>query len=348
MSSPTGSRRRRIGYSMWGFLGNGVLDTPDGSRAYRRSFIDRLRAGGHEIVVLQRNRDRLEAADGFGTAYRWDMGLPALDAIIFEWRWALPGRNTTPCGSPGHTCDLHRQTELLDWYTRRRRTPTLIWDLDRQMPADDPLRALANVVVGEFGVLTTPGARRLVCPVPDELLHAADAKNLAKRVRELSLVYVGNQYDRDEHFGRFFAPAAQYVSHVVAGKWPRTQAWPHVTFTGRIAYREVERVHGRALATVLLLPERYWQVGHMTSRWWEALVAGCLPLVPAEVHGADAYLPRELHVADGCQVVDRLTWLRSITGTREHVDLLAACLARLEPFRCSTVARTALRLLEDL
>jgi hypothetical protein len=77
--------------------------------------------------------------------------------------------------------------------TCERQTPTLIWDLDRQLPADDPLRAVPNAAVGEFALLTTPGARRLSCPVPDELVDAADAKRLARRIRELPLVYVGNQ-----------------------------------------------------------------------------------------------------------------------------------------------------------
>lgn len=339
----------RIGYSMWGFLGHGVVDTPDGSRAYRRSFLDRLRAEGCDIVLLQRNRDLVEAGDDVGGGYRWEpLGFPKLDALVVEWRWPLPGRNTSPCGSAGHTCDLHRQTELVDWYTRQHATPTLIWDLDRRLPADDPLRALANVAVGEFALLTTPGAQQLACPVPDERLDAADATQLARRRREVPLVYVGNQYDRDDHFDRFFAPAAALVRHQVAGKWTHTQAWPHVQFTGRAAYPDVERLHRHALATVLLAPERYWRVGHMTSRWWEALLAGCIPLLPARMCGADRFLPRDLHVNDGQDVIDRLAWLRGIAATREHAQLLAACLARLEPLRCSTIARQALGILEDL
>jgi hypothetical protein len=339
----------RIGYSMWGFLGSGVVDTPDGSRAYRKPFLDKLRAEGHDIVLLQRNRDALEGGEDFSDSYRWDpSGFPRLDSVIFEWRWPLPGRNTTPCATPGHTCDLHRQADLIDRYTHECGTPTLIWDLDRQLPADDPLRAMPNVAVGEFAILTTPGARRLACPVPDKLLDRADATQLTRMVREVPLVYVGNQYDRDDHFDRLFAPAAELVRHQVAGKWTRTEAWPHVEFTGRAAFHDVDRLHRKALATVLLLPERYWRVGHMTSRWWEALLAGCIPLVPTDMRGADLYLPRDLHVTDGQDVIDRLAWLRGLAGSSQHADLLAACLARLEPFRCSTIAREALAILEDL
>lgn len=139
----------RIGYSMWGFLGDGIVDTPDGARAYRRAFIDGLVSVGHEVVLLQINRDLYEAGEDLRDRHHWHMGFPELDALIFEWRWPLLGRNTTRCGTLGHTCDLHRQTELFDQYTRAG-TPTLVWDLDRRLPADDPCRRLPNIVVGEF------------------------------------------------------------------------------------------------------------------------------------------------------------------------------------------------------
>lgn len=51
----------RIGYSCWGFLGPGVTDTPDGARSYRRPFLDALAAAGFEVVLLQVNRDLIEA-----------------------------------------------------------------------------------------------------------------------------------------------------------------------------------------------------------------------------------------------------------------------------------------------
>jgi hypothetical protein len=44
----------RIGYSFWGFLGNGITDTPDGGRSSRRRpSVDALAARRHDIVFLQ-------------------------------------------------------------------------------------------------------------------------------------------------------------------------------------------------------------------------------------------------------------------------------------------------------
>jgi hypothetical protein len=75
---------------------------------------DGLIGAGHDIVFLQRNRDLDEGGHDLRDAYRWEAGLPGIDALFLEWRWPIPGRSTTRCGSSGHTCDLHRQDELVD------------------------------------------------------------------------------------------------------------------------------------------------------------------------------------------------------------------------------------------
>ncbi|BFO15513.1 hypothetical protein SHKM778_19010 [Streptomyces sp. KM77-8] len=164
----------KIGYSFWGFLGNGVTDTPDGGRSHRRPFIDALLARGHDIVFLQADRDRLEAGDDLGDAYTFDDGTPAIDALFLEWRWAIPGRNTTMCGSEGHTCDLHRQAQLINHYTVRHQVPTVIWDKDRTLRAESVWRRTAHTRVCEAALAPTPGAHSLLFPVAEDLLARAD------------------------------------------------------------------------------------------------------------------------------------------------------------------------------
>ncbi|CAG7651250.1 glycosyltransferase family protein [Actinacidiphila bryophytorum] len=324
----------RIGYSFWGFLGPGVTDTPDGGRSHRRPLVDGLLGRGHEIVFLQADRDRTEAGDDLGGAYVFDAGFPDVEVLFLEWRWAIEGRNTTPCGSPGHTCDLHRQADLLMHYAQRA-VPVVIWDKDRQLSGDDPWRRTPGVTVCEAALGPTAGAHRLLFPVDDALLDAAAPAALAAQPRPVGLGYVGNQYDRDEAFDAFFAPAARTVPHVVGGKWPRTSAWPHVTFLGRVPFAEVHHIYGRSLATVLLLPERYAAAGQMTQRIFEAVLAGCLPLAPADIRGVETFVPRSLIVRDGDDVARHVETLRALAGSREHVELLAACLERLDVFRLS-------------
>lgn len=324
-----------IGYSCWGFLGDGVINTPDGSRSYRRPVLDELQAAGHRVTLLQRNRDLHEAGVDQRDQFAFSEKFPDdLDVLMLEWRWPLPGRNTTACDAPGHTCDLHRQTELLGAYTFRG-LPTVIWDLDRRLPADAPIRQRPNVRVCEFATRPNPGAATVLCPVPDAQLDAMDPYALARLPRPLSLVYVGNQYDRDDHFATFFAPAAAYLEHEVAGKWTRTEPWPHVNFTGRCAFPEVEQFHRGALATVLLAPERYRTAGHITQRIFEAVLAGCIPLMPADVVDGERFVPAGLVVADAADVVARVEMLQRIHGTEAHGDLLWRCRRRLDQMRLS-------------
>jgi hypothetical protein len=325
----------KIGYSCWGFLGNGITDTPDGGRSHRRPLIDELIARGHDIVLLQADRDRLEADDDLGGAYVFDDGLPDIDVLFLEWRWPIPGRNTTGCRSPGHTCDLHRQAELLRDYTVGRTTPTVIWDKDRKLRSDSIWRRYPHVAVCEAALEPLPGAHRLLFPVADELLDNADPNALARKHRPVSLTYIGNQYDRDDAFDQYFAPAAACLDHRVGGKWPDTARWPHITFLGRIPFPDVTRRYGESLATVLLLPERYVATGQMTQRIFEAVTAGCVAFAPADIAHADRFVPGELIVTSASEVVRCVTKLRGIAGTEQHADLIAACLARLELFRLS-------------
>ncbi|MFJ6635808.1 hypothetical protein ACIQMR_31075 [Streptomyces sp. NPDC091376] len=338
----------KIGYSFWGFLGNGVTDTPDGGRSHRRPFIDALIAHGHDIVFLQADRDRLEAGEDLGGAYTFDDGVPHIDALFLEWRWAIPGRNTTMCGSEGHTCDLHRQAQLINHYTVRHQTPTVIWDKDRTLRAESVWRTTSHTRVCEAALAPTHGAHSLLFPVAENLLTQADPVALAAQRRDLVLGYVGNQYDRDEPFDRFFAPAAARVAHLVAGKWTETDRWPHVHFLGRIPFEAAAGVYGRSLATVLMLPERYAAVGQMTQRIFEAVLAGCLPLAPADIRYVNRFVPDELVVRSGRDVIKRLSHLREIAGTQQHADLIAACVDRLRLFGLSKQVDTLESLLHGL
>jgi hypothetical protein len=209
-----------------------------------------------------------------------------------------------------------------------------------------PLRSLAQVTVCEPALAPSPGAISLLFPVADDALDSANPKALAAMPRPLPLVYVGNQYDRDAAFTEFFAPAAARHRHRVAGKWPSTAPWPGVNFTGRIAFSDVRPLYESALATILLLPDRYARAGQMTQRIIESVLAGCLPLTPAGLPFAQAFTPEPLHVFSGHHAADRIARIQAIAGTAEHAGLIADCLSRLDIFRLSrqlTVIDTVLQ-----
>src|SRR5438309_799432 len=121
----------RIGYSFWGFLGKGVLDTPDGGRSHRRVLVDGLRQHGGDLIFLQRNRDSLDAGELASDEHAWSAGFPDISLLFLEWRWPIQGRNfqVSP-DSDLYTPDWDRQQALLDHYCINARTPTIIWDKD--------------------------------------------------------------------------------------------------------------------------------------------------------------------------------------------------------------------------
>ena len=246
----------RIGYSFWGFLGPGITDTPDGGRSHRRPLIDGLTAAGHDLVFLQRNRDLEEAGHDLRAtlrlarrAARDRRAVPGM-AVAATWpqhhQMRQPRAHLRPAPSGRARRALHGRAQ------GSRRSS---WDKDLRLEPRSPLRSLPSVAVCEAALEPSPGADSLLFPVADTALDCADPVSLAAMPRPLPLVYAGNQYDRDEAFSMFFAPAAARYTHRVAGKWTRTSDWPHVNFTGRCTFPEVRELHESALATVLLLPD---------------------------------------------------------------------------------------------
>lgn len=324
----------RIGYSCWGFLGPGVTDTPDGGRSHRRTLVDAMITAGHDLVFLQANRDLTEAGTDLRGTYHWEEhALPDIDLLFLEWRWRIPGRNTVPCGHPNHTCDVHRQEQLLKYYTNQG-LPTILWDKDQQLPADSAVRRNHAVTVAEPALHPSPGAHSLLFPVADDVLDAFDPTRAAAGSRPWPLVYVGNQYGRDAAFDAYFAPAAARHPHKVAGKWTSTHRWPHVRFRGRIPFTAVDAMYRCAVSTVLLLPERYVRRGQMTQRLFESTLAGCIPLAPTDIRSVDRFVPSALQVTTGAETTERVAHLTAATND-ERAELLAACAARLELFRAS-------------
>jgi hypothetical protein len=260
----------------------------------------------------------------------------AIDALFLEWRWPVPGRSTTKMRQPRSHLRPPPPRRARRTLHGRAQYP------DGHLGQGPEIRTRIAIAVATWrrrlrgtALKPSPGADSLLFPVADTALDLADRVSLAAMPRPLPLAYAGNQYDRDEAFSRFFAPAATRCRHRVAGKWTRTASWPHVNFTGRCTFPEVRELHESALATVLLLPGRYARAGQMTQRLFEAVLAGCLPITPGTLPFASAFTPPTLHAATGDQVADRISELLGIAGTARHAALIADCLGKLDIFRLS-------------
>ena len=264
----------RIGYSFWGFLGTGVTDTPDGGpqpphASHRRPASRR----GHDIVFLQTDRDLPEAGDDSADRYTWDDGFPDIDVLFLEWRWPIPGRNTTavrrarphlrpaPAARAAQTTTRHDRgahhrlgqgPHTAGRRPARARRPTS----SSARPRCTQARARPPCCSPSPTPRWTPPTRCIWPAAPDT---AAGLRRQPVRPRR-----------RLRHLLR---PGRRGHRHLVAGKWTRHGRWPHVRFIGRIPFDEVADSTA-ALATMLLLPDRYAASGQMTQRIFEAVLAG--------------------------------------------------------------------------
>ena len=240
----------RIGYSFWGFLGPGITDTPDGGRSHRRTLIDGLIAAGHDIVFLQANRDLREAGH--------DLRRPLpLGRRAARDRRAVPGMALADPRPQHHAVRQPRATPAT--CTARPNCsattppgaalPTILWDKDRQLPAADPLRAHAA---------TSPSARPRCTPAPGAVPPAVPRRRRGPRraptpprwrrcPARSPLVYVGNQYDRDDAFDDVLRARRRVGSRTGSPASGPHAAWPHVNFIGRVPFPEVAAIcTGRA------------------------------------------------------------------------------------------------------
>lgn len=331
-----------LGYSCWGFLGRGVVDTPDGGRSHRLTLLQHLIEGGAEIVMLQKNRDLEEAGEDFsGEGIRFERTLPPLDALFLEYRWPIHGRNTgNSDSSPKYTPDLQRQQELLAHYGGRR-IPILIWDKDQKLP--DAGLTGDNFLLFEPALQPRPGRRRLLFPLDPVRTAAAFASidKYTQRERAIDLMYIGNQYERDESFAEYIdKPAGCLTTKVpIYGNWTKydekysenCRFFPNVCFHPRIHYSRIHDIYSQALTTVLIAPQRYYSSGQYTQRLFESLWGGCIPLTPDCYHGVSDLIIPEFVVQSGDHVVDVLRRLRCLDDEILR-GLLRTQHARLEAF----------------
>lgn len=317
----------RIGYSFWGFLGDYKMDadgnevsSPDGCAAYAWSIVHEAVKRDHEVIPLQFLRDKHalnfvnfdRLFGSFSTEKRQDAithlnimhdqyesfwRMPELDVVLLEWRWPIPGKNCqlNPNGTwwtpADMSQDLLRQTQILHHYTELG-VPVIIWDLDHKLTITDERRWSPAAI---FETSASPRAQHIVRTrvefpfLVDDLLQYATLSPDPKR----KLVYIGNNYERDDVIDQYVAPFAKNHPGEVEfwGKWDKSdQLWPKITYRDRIAMRDFLNVYGTAVACPLLAKRSYLETGFVTPRPVEALLFGTLPIGLNEHLGVHKYV----------------------------------------------------------
>jgi len=337
----------RIGYLFRGFLGDvklaadgSELSTPDGNATYSWTIEHELNRRRHQLIPLGPNLDAPAAAfrgdELFASFSRekrtasyermlmrgWshlsDRRLPELDAVLIEWRWPIPGRNTlVDQRLPGYQTDLERQEEVLREYSERG-TPIVVWDLDHKLTEEDERKWGFDVI--ETSVTPMRDHTRVHPPcLSSELLQF----DIDERMPCHHLGYIGSRYERDETIDRWIAPIAPKGSHRVRfwGKWePADEVktrWPGVLFSGRIGVQGFWDAYSRVATVPILAKQSYYDCGFITPRPAEAVTFGSVPVGLSCHTGVSEYVPKVVSTAS--ELLEYATWVRTISPIRRRV-----------------------------
>lgn len=342
----------RIGYLFRGFLGDVKMDgegnelsTPDGNATYSWSIEHECNRRGYQLIPLGPNLDapaagrlgedlfaafsKQKRAASYERMLRrgWtklsDKTFPDLDALIVEWRWPIPGRNTlADKGKPGYQNDLERQHEVMLHYSDLG-VPIVVWDLDHKLSVAD-IEAWSDAGFAwriiETSVAPRGFANRVEPPfVMSELLQF----DIDERMPSHHLGYIGSRYERDETIDKWIKPISPPRSHRVKfwGKWEPAddvrQRWPGVNFQGRIGVRGFREAYSRVAAVPLLAKQSYYECGFITPRPWEAILFGSHPIGLGEHYGIGQYC--DLVAKDPNELLELATYLRTMSSVRRRV-----------------------------
>lgn len=345
--------RIKLGYSCWGFLGKGIIDTPDGGRSHRYTLITELISRGVDIVMLQKDRDLLETGENFSNEHlKFRSDLPKIDALFLEYRWKIPGRNyEVNKADKEYAPDFDRQSELLDYY-KLKGIPILIWDKDQKLSNKEI--KIKNSIIFEPALSPRFKRKSLLFPLNKKMTERAIKKvnNYSQSNRSIQLVYIGNQYERDKSFEKYIdLPAGLLNIHAsVYGNWTKyldkygenLKDFPNIEFKGMISFNKVYNLYSKSLMTVLIAPDIYYKTGHYTQRLFECLWNLCIPVVPREYKFCKKVIIKEWIVSssnDVVRVIDKL----NKQGVNEIKELFKKQFGLLKLFDADQQAKKIIR-----
>ena len=363
----------RIAYSAWGFVGDGVIDSPDGGRLTRSLFIENLIKAGHEIIWVQQNRDVDEHREPLFDANKhydneqwntlcklqYSKYTPDIDILFVEWRWRIPGRNCeVDITSDKYTPDLDRQKLLIDYYASIN-VKIIIWDKDEKMTEQDesyicqkrysynrswyPNNECVILSPALFPQSYIIERKTLLFPCNLDKIRGTQLNN-----QSILVGYVGSQYERDEQIYKYINPVSfKYPEGVVfAGNWmkypelaKRNQInFPCINFKDRLLPKDMGQVYSYCMTCVLLCKSNYANHGHITQRIHEVASFGSIGIGLKEQDGIDKFIIKENIISDAYDLIERLGQLKHMNRPKRQ-DILDQQIEMLDPFDIKNVMK---------
>ncbi|HTJ49418.1 MAG TPA: hypothetical protein VL443_08210 [Cyclobacteriaceae bacterium] len=326
--------KTRIGYGFYGFMAderwkNGAqVSSPDGSSLHVFSIVNEFLNNDYQVHKLFPNRDKpfldhlakmntseKEAFKSFSQEKRYrayknfidtqytfgdnsiEVDLPDVDIVLLEWRMQTK-RNVLPMSDPDFDPDLMIQDMLIDHYSRKG-VPIIALDLDYKMTPEDDARV---------DYVLELGFKRGEEHHYDIPFDVTELNQFQQEQPERKIVYVGNRYDRDDAFQKFFGTGygtsgREKIFYDIYGNWLEGEKdskirWPHIRFHHRAQPKEFHTLYKNSVATPLILKDEYNEHGFMTVRIIETLLFGSIPLLPSDFKSPITYVPKNLVIDD--------------------------------------------------
>ena len=142
-----------------------------------------------------------------------------------------------------------------------------------------------------------------------------------------NLVYVGNRYERDWCIDKYIPETLEKCT--VYGNWKEAgrdseSKWPLINFGARLQTKEMYKVYGDSVCTILLAKEEYCTYGFMTARLIESIFYGTVPLFIDEygentIKKFAGIYSELLTVTDKQDVVDAVKYFENNSFERRRV-----------------------------
>lgn len=96
-----------------------------------------------------------------------------------------------------------------------------------------------------------------------------DLASYDKNSKSIDLVYIGNQYGRDQSFSIYYNEASRLLGSPaeIYGKWTKTDQFPNVNFNCRVGFEQVHSIYTQAFANVIIAPERYYKTDNILNAY---------------------------------------------------------------------------------
>jgi hypothetical protein len=307
---------------------------------------------GHEVYRLQVQRDQ----HPYPNIQQADKYFPDVDLALFEWRWPTWKNDPAIGGARATEPDYHRQMECLRYY-HNKGTPIIIHDGDLQMTHNDELM-FPNAILTD------------ACKTPRVLTRkrsflpwvSASKKMFAPAEYAYDYTYVGNNYDRDPQFMKYYSAPSFHLRRLgiqtkVWGNWLERsperrdpvyliQQHPHIAFGHRLSYKDIFTALNKSIAVTHITRDEYALYGNITMRFTESYQAGVVSLIPAEYTDALPIGLGEFVVKDHESVIRAVTSLNQMS-VRERGMIVEQQFAELKKL-ADPSPENHLNIIEDL